>query len=209
MSGVTFADLLVRGWPVLGSLLLMSVLSLAVILNRFFVFKGTRLDAREFVHSVARAFRSGSAEEAARLCARYPQPVAVACGAIVGQRGGRDARERALQHALLGETQRLEAYVPILATIASTAPFIGLLGTVIGIIRAFSDISTNLEGGPGVVAAGIAEALVSTAAGLVVAIPAVVAYNYFVRRAERLVDEIDLAAYELIETITEEPAPRS
>jgi biopolymer transport protein ExbB/TolQ len=177
----------------------MSIASLAVILNRLFAFRGTHLDPA-FVEQVSREVRRGSPEEAMRLCARHPQPLAQVCAAIIRQGGNREAGERAMDHILHAEAQRLEAYVPLLATIASSAPFIGLFGTVVGIIRAFSDISTHMEAGPSVVAAGIAEALVSTAAGLLVAIPALVAYNYFVRRTERLVDTIDVAAFDLLES---------
>ena len=96
----------------------------------------------------------------------------------------------------------LEKYVPILGTIAGTAPFVGLLGTVIGIIKAFHDISVNVGGGPEVVSAGIAEALITTAFGLVVAIPAVMAFNYFIHKVQKVAEEIDLAAYELIERLS-------
>jgi len=109
--------------------------------------------------------------------------------------------QRALQHAVQGQIRELESYVPILATIASSAPFVGLFGTVVGIIRAFYDIAKNVGGGPEIVAAGISEALVATAAGLLVAIPALMGYNYFVRQIEREAEAIDLAAYDLIEAL--------
>lgn len=92
----------------------------------------------------------------------------------------------------------LEARISILATIASTAPFIGLLGTVIGIIRAFKAISVSLGGGPGVVANGIAEALITTAFGIAVAIPALVAYNYFSRKLDALERHLELSAADIV-----------
>ena len=201
MNGVSFAKIIAHGWPVMGTLLIMSVISLAVILDRAHVFRKARLNGPEFARHVARLIRVGSREEALRYCAGFNQPVARAAAAVVGQAGSREARERALGHALQAEGSRLEAYVPILGTIASTAPFIGLFGTVIGIIRAFQDIAKSGGGGPEVVAVGIAEALVSTAGGLAVAIPALIAYNYFVRKTERLMDEVDLVAYDLIESM--------
>jgi len=201
MNGVSFAKILAHGWPVMGTLLIMSVISLAVILDRVHVFRKARLNGPEFARHVARLIRVGSREEALRYCAGFSQPVARAAAAVVAQTGSREARERALGHALQAEGARLEAYVPILGTIASTAPFIGLFGTVIGIIRAFQDIAKSGGGGPEVVAVGIAEALVSTAGGLAVAIPALIAYNYFVRKTERLMNEVDLVAYDLIESM--------
>jgi len=201
MSGISFAKLLAHGWPVMGTLMIMSVVSLAVILDRIHVFRKARINAPEFARHVARLLRVGSRDEALRYCAGFNQPVARAAAAVVAQPGSREARERALGHALQSEARRLEAYVPILGTIASTSPFIGLFGTVIGIIRAFEDIAKSGGGGPEVVAVGIAEALVSTAGGLAVAIPALISYNYFVRKTERLMDEVDLVAFDLIETM--------
>jgi biopolymer transport protein ExbB len=209
MHGISFVKLLAQGWPVLGTLMVMSVVSLAVILDRFHVFRRARLNAPEFVRHVSRLLRVGSREEAHRYCSGYTQPVARACAAVVASVGSREARERALQHAIQAEARRLEAYVPILGTIAATSPFIGLFGTVLGIIRAFEDIAKSGGGGPEVVAVGIAEALVSTAAGLAVAIPALIAYNYFVRKTERLMDEIDLVAYDLVEISMGEAGARS
>ncbi|MDZ7343353.1 MAG: MotA/TolQ/ExbB proton channel family protein, partial [candidate division KSB1 bacterium] len=95
--------------------------------------------------------------------------------------------------AALEEKMKLERYLSILGTMGNIAPFIGLLGTVIGIIRAFHDLAVSGSGGPSVVSAGIAEALITTAAGLVVAIPAVIAYNYFLRRVGTIMSEIEAA----------------
>lgn len=92
------------------------------------------------------------------------------------------------------EISRLERFLGALGTIGATAPFIGLFGTVIGIIRAFSDLAIAEGASPSAVADGIAEALVATATGLFVAVPAVMAYNYFVRRASKCALDIEVAA---------------
>jgi biopolymer transport protein ExbB len=86
---------------------------------------------------------------------------------------------------LFGEKQKLDHGLVILGTLGSNAPFIGLFGTVIGIIQAFSDLASNPAGGPSVVMAGISEALIATAVGLIVAIPAVIAFNGFQRVVRR------------------------
>ena len=85
----------------------------------------------------------------------------------------------------------MKQYLPILATIASIAPFVGLFGTCKGIIAAFSDIATQGMGGPSVIAAGISEALVSTATGLLVAIPALMFYNYFSKAISNMALELE------------------
>jgi biopolymer transport protein ExbB/TolQ len=122
---------------------------------------------------------------------------------IITAGGDRETKERAAQHALQAEINRLEAYVPVLGTVGSTAPFVGLLGTVLGIIKSFQDIAIHSGAGPEVVSAGIAEALIATAFGLIVAIPAVMFYNYFVHKIQRLAQEIDLATFELIELLSD------
>ena len=190
-----------QGWPVLSVLLLMSVLSLAVMVDRFRALRRTFVDAADFMGKVRRVLLRESAQAALDFCRGFRHPAAAVAAAVLAQEGGRESRERALRHAMQAQIRELETFVPVLGTIASTAPFVGLFGTVIGIIRAFADIASNVGGGPEVVAVGIAEALVTTAGGLVVAIPALIGYNYFVRRIQRLTEEVDLASYELIEAL--------
>lgn len=197
-------EMLLQGWPILSVLLVMSVLSIAIIVDRNLALRRARMDAHAFIADVIRILQTRSQEAAMEHCTRFRQPIAVAAAAVLAKDGDRASRERALQHAVQGQIRELESFVPVLATIASSAPFVGLFGTVVGIIRAFSDIAKNLGGGPEVVAAGIAEALVATAAGLVVAVPALMGYNYFVRQVEREAEAIDLAVYDLIDAVCQE-----
>jgi biopolymer transport protein TolQ len=99
--------------------------------------------------------------------------------------------ERALRRASTSEITHLESLVPFLATTGSTAPFVGLFGTVIGIMIAFMQISATGAAGMDVVSQGISEALIATAIGLMAAIPAVIAYNYFLRRIQVLSSEME------------------
>lgn len=105
--------------------------------------------------------------------------------------GGAENVERALRRAKVAEMTELERLVPFLATVGSTGPFIGLFGTVVGIINAFADIARFKSASLTTVAPGIAEALVATAAGLLAAIPAVIAFNYFGNRVRILGNEMD------------------
>jgi biopolymer transport protein ExbB/TolQ len=193
--------MLLNGWPILSVLLAMSIFSIAIIVDRAMALQRARLNAAAFIAETIRILRARSRDAAAEHCRRYSHPVAAAALAVLEQPGSREDMQRALQHAVQGQIRELESYVPILATIASSAPFVGLFGTVVGIIRAFYDIAKNVGGGPEIVAAGISEALVATAAGLLVAIPALMGYNYFVRQIEREAEAIDLAAYDLIEAL--------
>jgi biopolymer transport protein ExbB len=114
---------------------------------------------------------------------------------------GRPEKEisNAMERNIRIETARLERYTGVVGTIGNIAVYIGLFGTVLGIIRAFHDISLAGSGGMSIVIGGVAEALVCTAVGLSVAIPAVVAYNFFNRRVERFVDDMELCASELLD----------
>ena len=105
--------------------------------------------------------------------------------------GGLENIERALRRSLVAEMTGLEALTPLLATVGSAAPFIGLFGTVWGIMDAFRNIGSKGSANLATVAPGIAEALIATAIGLVAAIPAVMAFNYFARRIKVLSNEMD------------------
>jgi len=110
-----------------------------------------------------------------------------------------DIIERALRRTENMEFSKMERHLSFLATTGSAAPFIGLFGTVLGIIRAFHDISTAGSGGINVVINGISEALVCTAVGLCVAVPAVIAYNYFVKRVDGFITDMELCASEILD----------
>ena len=186
----------------LSVLTVFSIISVTIMCDRIVTLRNAALNARLFMANLIKVLEEQGATRALSYCDQFRKPVAAVAAEILLATGGRDARERALQHGLQGQVRLLEKYVPILGTIAGTAPFVGLLGTVIGIIKAFHDISVNVGGGPEVVSAGIAEALITTAFGLVVAIPAVMAFNYFIHKVQKVAEEIDLAAYELIERLS-------
>ena len=199
MGGFTFREMLLNSWPIISVLGIMSIISLTVILDRFTVLRRARLNAMGLAGNLLKILKANGSAEAVEYCQRFSQPAAKVMKAIIIRKGGRAEKERAGQYALQTEINRLETYVPILGTIGATAPFVGLLGTVLGIIKAFQAIAIYAGAGPEIVSAGIAEALIATAFGLIVAIPAVMFYNYCVHKIQRLTQEIDLAAYEIIE----------
>lgn len=202
-NGFTLGEMIKEGWPILSVLWIMSILSITVIVDRLLVIRKARFDNINFINNVIDMLDRKGPVECLEYCRRIDKPVSYVACEIILQKGGRDAKERAAQHALQYQINKMERFIPMLGTIASTAPFIGLLGTVIGIMRAFNDISQNMGGGPEAVSAGIAEALITTAFGLFVAIPATIGFNYFVRTIQRSASEIDHAVYDLIETSAE------
>ncbi len=205
-------------------LALMSIASWAIILYKLWVFRRSERQSSSFldvfrrsnkfseVQAVCRSlgesplvglFQAGYAELTAQL--RQSPPGGAANDPVHPAGSGQrptlkslPAVDRALMRASVVEVNKLEKRIPFLATTASVAPFIGLFGTVVGIMMAFQGIgetgSTNL----GVVAPGIADALVATAAGLVAAIPAVVAYNHLSNRVKLFASEMDDFAMEFL-----------
>jgi biopolymer transport protein ExbB/biopolymer transport protein TolQ len=197
------------------ALALFSVYSLAVIGERWWTFRRARKDSVGLRRRVFDQLEGGGLRQALAACEtrkgshigavlasglRELLPLESANPGLHGgpelERASLVARE-AMQRATAAEIERLEQGLTSLATLGNISPFVGLFGTVIGIMRSFEAISRTGSGGLASVSAGIAEALVATAAGLFVAIPAVVAYNHFVSRVKTHATEMDGVASEL------------
>jgi biopolymer transport protein ExbB len=184
-------------------LLFCSILSLGVILERLIYYrKKSRVKRVDFIKSIKSELNAGRASRAIEICQRVDTPFSkVAQAGLILSGHEEKAISEAMEREITIETINLERFTTIIGTIGSTAVYIGLFGTVLGIIRAFHDISTAGAGGISVVIGGISEALVCTAAGLLVAIPAVITYNYFVRRIDNFVADMELCASELMDLL--------
>jgi len=192
-------DWILAGGLTMATLIIMSILSIGVVLERLSFFKKIRGATLDLRNTVDKALLAGDHSAALSGCESSESPLAAMILAEVAS--GRDAEsedaQRVMALTLRGELARLKQYLPILATVASIAPFVGLFGTCKGIISAFSDISTQGMGGPSVIAAGISEALVTTATGLLVAIPALMFYNYFSKAISNLALELEAQAFQI------------
>lgn len=172
-----------RASPVMLVILACSVLTVGFALERFVYFWQRRGDADAILNKLLEQVRGGGVREADWTCRATKHPLGPVASEVLHAAGhGPDAQEEKLQIALSEQRITLERHLGFLGTMGNTAPLLGLLGTVWGIMRAFHDMAHTGSAGPSVVAAGIAEALFTTAAGLLVAVPAVMLYNYFVRR---------------------------
>jgi biopolymer transport protein ExbB/biopolymer transport protein TolQ len=192
-------------------LFLMSAWSIGVMIDRWIAYSAARKQSRQFAPAVAGALREGKLDEAIKIADRYNKShlakVVVAglqefrAHQVSAEISGSDidASKRALERAEAIVHAELKRGVSTLATIGSTAPFVGLFGTVVGIINAFRGISSEKSTGLGAVAGGISEALVTTAVGLFVAIPAVWVFNYFSGRIESFDVEMGNSSSELID----------
>jgi biopolymer transport protein ExbB/TolQ len=196
-------------------LLIMSMWSIGVAVERFYTFRQARNQSKLFAPQVAKYLKDGKLKEAIALALskqyRYSHLAKVVLSGLQEyqfqqESGGGLSREdvldtvrRSIQRASALTASDLKKGVPALATIGSTAPFVGLLGTVVGVIAAFQGIGQSGSAGIGAVSTGIAEALVETALGLVVAIPAVWFYNYLTGRVEYFNVEMDNSSSELVD----------
>jgi biopolymer transport protein ExbB/TolQ len=197
-------------------LFFMSMWSFGVAIERIFTFTQARNQSKMFAPQVAKHLRDQRLKDAIALASsknyRYSHLAKVVLAGLQEyqfqqESGGQglsredlmDTVRRSIQRASALTASDLKKGVSALATIGSTAPFVGLLGTVVGVITAFQGIAASGSGGIGAVSAGIAEALVETALGLVVAIPAVWFYNYLTGRIEYFNVEMDNSSSELVD----------
>lgn len=169
--------------PVLMVLIACSVFTLGVAAERFLDYRRRFGDADVLLDQILQRIRQGKASDARQLCRKSSQPLAAVCARVIDdvQDGVRDLEE-SLHGGLSEQKLLLEKNLSILGSMAAIAPLIGLLGTVVGIMRAFHDMSATGSAAPTVVASGVAEALLTTAVGLVVAVPALLLYNHFSRK---------------------------
>lgn len=225
-----FNMILTASWMAKGILIILlsfSLISWAIILRKWAIFRRLKGRRAKFFHAFERrsslaeayqsalaitdnplteVFKAGTRE--LRLMTR--QTDTVAAGNLVGGGGGdftileKESIHMALERAAAQEVEGLESGLPFLATTGSVAPFFGLFGTVWGIMDAFLSIGLRGSGNISVVAPGVAEALITTLAGLAVAIPAVIAYNAYVSRIKEIDDELRHFSSELINVIIRE-----
>jgi len=145
---------------------------------------------------------SGNLKKALEICKNNDTPFSSVVYSGLNLHGHSEVLiSNTMEREVTIETTRLERFTSIVGTIGSTAVYIGLFGTVLGIIRAFRDIAASGSGGISVVITGISEALVCTAMGLCVAVPAVIAYNYFVKRVDSFITDMELCASETMDLL--------
>jgi biopolymer transport protein ExbB len=196
-------------------LILMSMWSFGVAIERYYTFSQARKQSKLYAPQVAKHLKEGRLKDAIAISQsksyQYSHLAKVVLAGLQEYQFQQDSNtglsredlvdtvRRAIQRATALTSNDLKKGIPSLATIGATAPFVGLLGTVVGIITAFQGIASTGSGGLGAVSAGISEALVETALGLVVAIPAVWLYNYFTGRLEYFNVEMDNSSSELVD----------
>jgi biopolymer transport protein ExbB/biopolymer transport protein TolQ len=204
-------SLTIPGWGVVITLLVMSIYIIAIGIERWMTYNGAKQQSRQFAPKVAQALKNNNIDEAISISDRHKNShlaMVVSSGLkeFSAHQGNSDisgdemdASKRALQRSIAVKTAELKRGLAGLATVGSTAPFVGLFGTVVGIINAFQSMRTNETAGIAAVAGGISEALVTTAFGILVAVPAVWLFNYFTNKVSSFGVEMDNSASELID----------
>jgi len=188
-QGLDLIDIIHKGAIATYPLILLSIVSVAVVFERLWSLRGIASVTLRITESISDPIKRGQRDLAVAICKQNSHSPA---GRIFLNILDREAGQRLevtnnfATEAMFEETQKLKKHLWILGTVASSAPFIGLLGTVVGIIKSFESMAIAGTGGFAVVAAGISEALVATALGLAVAIIAVIFYNYFQTRISSL-----------------------
>ncbi len=197
-----FVDFLNRGGAAMYALLILSIVSVGIVLERLYFFSKQHSDPMQLLREIGDRVSKDDMNGAIAVCDRHRGmlPKILQFGLYRHEKSRADISD-ALSIALLEQLNSLEANLSIIGTVAVIAPFVGLFGTVLGIIRAFNDIALKGNSTPAVVSAGVAEALVTTAAGLAVAVVAVIFFNYFKSRIKAYNQEMIVAANKLAEML--------
>jgi biopolymer transport protein ExbB len=192
-------ELIIKGGPVMVPILLCSVISVAIIVERSLSLRRHRILRYDILQRIEELLRDRKIPEASTLCKRYPSSMTrILLAAILNHDKSRAEIKEIIEDAGRHELPVLERYLTILGTIASIAVLLGLLGTVVGMIRTFNAIAAVGYGQPEALANGIAEALVVTAAGLSIAIPTLVVYNFFTSKVDSLVIEMEKTSLRML-----------
>ena len=193
-------------------LAIMSVWSLTIMITKFIQFQRAQAETRKFAPQFSRAIQEENLDQAIALAEKNKKShVARVVGEALAEvkpllrdratitAADINSAERAVERQMLITLADFKRGIGILATVGSTAPFVGLLGTTMGIVNAFTGMAASGSGGLSAISAGVAEALITTAFGLLVAIPAVWAYNYFQTKIDNLTAEMTYSSKEMID----------
>jgi len=189
-----------KGGPLMWFILIGAIVAIAVFFERLFHYHRAQIHTNDFVNGILNSLKHGNISEAVATCKDTAGPVAqVVMAAVVNHDRSREEIREAVQDTARTEVTRLERHLPVLVTIAQVTPLFGFLGTVCGFINVFRVIENTQATTAGQLAGGVWQALLTTAGGLIVAIPSYIAYNYLVSRVQNLVLDMEKAANETVQ----------
>lgn len=187
-----------------------SVIAIAICLERFFLLNRRRIAPPHLLPSVWKQLKAGELDSAKIRTLRESSPLGrILAAGLSNAHHGRDVMKDSIEEAAAHVVHELERFLNALGTIAAVAPLLGLLGTVVGMIRVFAEIMSQGTGNASALAGGISEALITTAAGLCVAIPALVMHRYFTGRIDAIVVDLEQQAIKLVDALHSRSEGRS
>ncbi len=203
---LTLFTLFLRGGVVMYPILICSIVGLSIVLERLWALRRKKVIPEDFLREIARYWSLDSRDKAMDVCAGYDVAISrVLRSGLIRFDSATEEIEHAIERTGAHEATLLSANLRILGVVGSLAPMLGLLGTVVGMIKAFNVISAAGTGNPGLVASGIAEALLTTAWGLAVGIPALAFYHAFRNRVEKFVYDMEEICIQLMQKLITKP----
>ncbi|WP_417544279.1 MotA/TolQ/ExbB proton channel family protein [Marinobacter sp.] len=195
-------ELLKAGGILMVPIVACSILALAIILERFWTLRASRVAPRQTINELWRWIKKKELNGRKLKALQGSSPLGrVLAGGLMNAKHGREIMKESIEHEASQVIHELERFLNPLGTVATITPLLGLLGTVIGMIKVFAEIQLAGVGNAGNLAGGISEALITTAAGLSVAIPALICHRYFIRRVDELVVGMEQEAIKLVEVV--------
>ncbi|WP_417566921.1 MotA/TolQ/ExbB proton channel family protein [Marinobacter sp.] len=195
-------ELLKAGGILMVPIVACSILALAIILERFWTLRPTRVAPPQTINELWRWIKKKELNGRKLKALQGSSPLGrILAGGLINAKHGREIMKESIEHEASQVIHDLERFLNPLGTVATIAPLLGLLGTVIGMIKVFAEIQLAGVGNAGNLAGGISEALITTAAGLSVAIPALICHRYFIRRVDELVVGMEQEAIKLVEVV--------
>ena len=193
---------MIKGGWIMWPILICSLVAVTIFLERMFYLKNIKTKNKKFILRIKDLVKRGNIESAISACRKNSTPLAkIMLAGLMKFGQGKEEIKAAIEDSANQEVPLLEGNLPVLSTVANVAPLLGLLGTVLGMIQSFNVITSMGVGDPKVLAGGISVALLTTAFGLTVAIPTVVAYNYLSRRVEKIIREMEGSCTELLDLL--------
>ncbi|MGO1462435.1 MAG: MotA/TolQ/ExbB proton channel family protein [Marinobacter sp.] len=195
-------ELLKAGGILMVPIVACSILALAIILERFWTLRASRVSPPQTLNELWRWIKKKELNARKLKALQNSSPMGrVLAGGLMNAKHGREIMKESIEHEASQAIHELERFLNPLGTVATITPLLGLLGTVIGMIKVFAEIQLAGVGDAGNLAGGISEALITTAAGLSVAIPALICHRYFIRRVDELVVGMEQEAIKLVEVV--------
>ncbi|ADP97830.1 biopolymer transport protein ExbB [Marinobacter sp. DSM 26671] len=195
-------ELLKAGGILMVPIVACSILALAIILERFWTLRASRVAPPQTINELWRWIKKKELNGRKLKALQGSSPLGrILAGGLLNAKHGREIMKESIEHEASQVIHDLERFLNPLGTVATITPLLGLLGTVIGMIKVFAEIQLAGVGNAGNLAGGISEALITTAAGLSVAIPALICHRYFIRRVDELVVGMEQEAIKLVEVV--------